>query len=143
CMTIASMTTGWGPLARVLPFDETTVSSARSRVPEFASPKRAGKRGSKSRSGYTNAHIDAWWENRGEISADPDAEYAIELELDLASVVPHVSGPNEVKTMVSLPEMERKRVPIQKAYLLSCVNARFEDLHDAAEVIRTRGGHVA
>jgi len=39
--------------------------------------------------------------------------------------------------------MERKRVPIQKAYLLSCVNARFEDLHDAAEVIRFRGGHVA
>ena len=54
-----------------------------------------------------------------------------------------MSGPNEVKTMVSLPEMERKRVPIQKAYLLSCVNARFEDLHDAAEVMRTRGGHVA
>src|SRR6185503_1258527 len=39
--------------------------------------------------------------------------------------------------------MERKRVLIQKAYLLSCVNARFEDLHDAAEVIRSRGGHVA
>src|SRR5438552_9746557 len=39
--------------------------------------------------------------------------------------------------------MERKRVPIQKAYLLSCVNARFEDLHDAAEVVRSRGGHVA
>src|SRR5437762_3905255 len=45
--------------------------------------------------------------------------------------------------MVSLPEMERKHVAIQKAYLLSCVNARFEDLHDAAEVIRARGGHVA
>src|SRR5205814_9162424 len=54
-----------------------------------------------------------------------------------------VSGPNEVKTMVSLPEMERKRVPIQKAYLLSCVNARFEDLHDAAEVIRTKKSRVA
>jgi homoaconitate hydratase len=45
--------------------------------------------------------------------------------------------------MVSLPEMERKHVPIQKAYLLSCVNARFEDLRDAAEVIRSRGGRVA
>jgi homoaconitate hydratase len=45
--------------------------------------------------------------------------------------------------MVSLPEMERKHVPIQKAYLLSCVNARFEDLHDAAEVVRAKGGHVA
>src|SRR2546428_556026 len=97
----------------------------------------------KSRSGYSNADIDAWWKNRSELSADVDAGYAIELELDLATVVPHVSGPNEVKTMVSLPEMERKHVAIQKAYLLSCVNARFEDLHDAAEVIRARGGHVA
>ena len=142
-MTIANMTTEWGALAGVFPFDEITVNYLRSRVLEFTNPKRPGTRSSKSRSGYTETDIDAWWKNRSEISADPDAEYAIELELDLATVVPHVSGPNEVKTMVSLPEMERKRVAIQKAYLLSCVNARFEDLHDAAEVIRTRGGRVA
>jgi len=142
-LTIANMTTEWGALAGVFPFDEVTVNYLRSRVGAFSSPSRPGIRGRKSRSGYTNADIDAWWKNRNELSADPDAEYAIELELDLATVVPHVSGPNEVKTMVSLPEMERKHVPIQKAYLLSCVNARFEDLHDAAEVIRARGGHVA
>jgi homoaconitate hydratase len=142
-MTIANMTTEWGALAGVFPFDEVTVNYLRSRVPEFTNPKRPGTRGAKSRSGYTNGDIDEWWKNRSELSADLDAEYAIELELDLATVVPHVSGPNEVKTMVSLPEMERKRVPIQKAYLLSCVNARFEDLHDAAEVVRAQGGHVA
>jgi homoaconitate hydratase len=142
-MTIANMTTEWGALAGVFPFDETTVNYLRSRVAEFTNPKRPGTRGAKSPSGYTNADIEGWWKNRSELSADSDAEYAIELELDLATVVPHVSGPNEVKTMVSLPEMERKRVPIQKAYLLSCVNARFEDLRDAAEVIRTRGGRVA
>src|SRR6201981_2871938 len=121
-MTIANMTTEWGALAGVFPFDETTVNYLRSRVPEFTSPNRPGTRGAKSRSGYSDADIDAWWKNRSESAADPDAEYAIELELDLATVVPHVSGPNEVKTMVSLPEMERKRVPIQKAYLLSCVH---------------------
>jgi homoaconitate hydratase len=142
-LTIANMTTEWGALAGVFPFDEVTVNYLRSRVDAFSNPSRPGTRGPKSRSGYTNADIDAWWKNRAELSADPDAEYAIELELDLASVVPHVSGPNEVKTMVSLPEMERKHVAIQKAYLLSCVNARFEDLHDAAEVVRARGGHVA
>ena len=142
-MTIANMTTEWGALAGVFPFDEVTVNYLRSRVPEFSNPKRPGTRSSKSRSGYSNADIDEWWKNRTDLSADSDAEYAIELELDLATVVPHVSGPNEVKTMVSLPEMEQKRVPIQKAYLLSCVNARFEDLHDAAEVVRTRGGRVA
>src|SRR6201981_578927 len=142
-MTIANMTTEWGALAGVFPFDEVTVNYLRSRVGEFTNPKRPGKRGPKSRSGYTNADIDAWWKSRSESAADPDAQYAIELELDLATVVPHVSGPNEVKTMVSLPEMERKRGPIQKADFLSCVHARFEDLHDAAEVVRARGGHVA
>src|SRR3989475_12984974 len=142
-MTIANMTTEWGALAGVFPFDQVTVDYLSSRVPEFTNPKRPGIRGPNSRSRYTNADIDAWWKNRTELTADADANYAIELELDLATVVPHVSGPNEVKTMVSLPEMQRKHVPIQKAYLLSCVNARFEDLHDAAEVVRTRGGHVA
>src|ERR1700736_3534976 len=142
-MTIANMTTEWGALAGVFPFDEVTVNYLRSRVGEFTNPKRPGNLGPKSRSGYTKIDIDAWWKNRSQLTAAPDAEYAIELELDLATVVPHVSGPNEVKTMVSLPEMERKHVPIQKAYLLSCVNARFEDLHDAAEVVRARGGRVA
>src|SRR3954468_4143195 len=142
-LTIANMTTEWGALAGVFPFDEVTVNYLRSRVGEFSNPKRPGTRGPKSRSGYSNADIDAWWKNRSELSADSDAAYAIELELDIATVVPHVSGPNEVKTMVSLPEIERKQVSIQKAYLLSCVNARFEDLHDAAEVVRARGGHVA
>src|SRR5438876_1087851 len=142
-MTIANMTTEWGALAGIFPFDEVTVNYLRSRVGEFKRDKRPGRRGPKSRSGYTNADIDEWWKNRSELSADADADYAIELELDLATVVPHVSGPNEVKTMVSLTEMERKHVPIQKAYLLSCVNARFEDLHDAAQVVRAKGGHVA
>src|ERR1700716_2567751 len=142
-MTIANMTTEWGALAGVFPFDEVTVDYLRSRVGAFTNPSRPGTRGTKSRSGYSNADIDAWWKNRSEFGADADADYAIELELDLATVVPHVSGPNEVKTMVSLPEMQRKHVPIQKAYLLSCVNARVEDLHDAADVVRARGGHVA
>src|SRR4029453_6928611 len=123
-MTIANMTTEWGALRGVFPFDEVTANYLRSRVPEFSKPNRPGKRGPKSRAGYTRVDIDTWWKNRSELSADADAEYAIELELDLATVVPHVSGPNEVKTMVSLPEMQRKHVPIQRTFLLSCVNAR-------------------
>src|SRR5947207_12572321 len=100
-------------------------------------------RSPRSRSDYSTAYYYALWKNPSELRADTDANYAIELELDLATVVPHVSGPNEVKTMVSLPEMERKHLPIQKAYLLSCVNARFEDLHDADEVGRAQGWGVA
>src|SRR5436309_1988151 len=68
-MTIANMTTEWGALAGVFPFDEITVDYLRSRVPELTSANRPGKRGSKSRSGYTNADIDAWRKNRSAISA--------------------------------------------------------------------------
>src|SRR4029453_386755 len=74
-MTIANMTTEWGTLAGVFPFDEVTVNYLRSRVAEFSNPNRPGKRGSKSRSGYTKVDIDTWWKNRSELSADADAEY--------------------------------------------------------------------
>src|ERR1700757_545697 len=91
-MTIANMTTEWGALAGVFPFDKITVDYMRSRVPEFNNPKRPGTRSPKSRSGYTEADIDNWWKDRRDLSADADGEYAIELELDLATVVPHVCG---------------------------------------------------
>src|SRR5436853_5209776 len=52
-MTIANMTAEWGALAGVFAFDEITVDYLRSRVPEFTSSNRPGKRGAKSRSGYS------------------------------------------------------------------------------------------
>src|ERR1700688_1471490 len=97
-MTIANMTTEWGALAGVFPFDEVTVSYLRSRVPEFTNPNRPGTRGPKSRSGYTNIDIDEWWKNRSEFTADADADYAIDTQLDLAQIAPHVSLASEVKT---------------------------------------------
>ena len=38
--------------------------------------------------------------------------------------------------MQPLAEMEKKKVAIQKAYLLSCVNSRLDDLEAAAEVLK-------
>ena len=70
-MTIANMTTEWGALAGVFPFDEVTVNYLLSRVPAFTNPSRPGTRGPKSRSGYTNADIDTWWKDRNALSADP------------------------------------------------------------------------
>jgi len=78
-MTIANMTTEWGALAGVFPFDEVTVNYLRSRVPEFTNPNRAGRRGSNSRTGHTNAHIDAWWKDLSELISDSNAKYAIKL----------------------------------------------------------------
>src|SRR6185312_8513783 len=41
-----------------------------------------------------------------------------------------------VQVMASLAEMEQNKVAIQKAYLLSCVNSRLEDLEAAARVVK-------
>ena len=142
-MTISNMTTEWGALAGLFPFDAVTVEYLNSRLAPLASDRRPGTRGAQSRSGYCAADIAGWWANRANLNADSDAQYAIDLELDLASVIPHVSGPNEVKTMVALPTIEAKHIAIQKAYLLSCVNARVEDLKDAAAVVRAKGARVA
>jgi homoaconitate hydratase len=49
-----------------------------------------------------------------------------------------VAGPNEVKTITPLPDIEARKVKIDKAYLLSCVNGRLEDIEDAAKTLRGR-----
>ena len=54
--------------------------------------------------------------------------YAGRIVLDLGEVTPHVSGPDTVQVMQSVAEIAKKRVAIQKAYLVSCVNSRLEDL---------------
>jgi len=125
-MSIANMTTEWGALAGVFAFDEKLREYLYGRAEYF---ERAGRP-----IRYTRADVEGWYERRD--VADGNAGYAIELTLDLASVIPHVSGPNDVKTMTSLPEIQRKRVAVQKAYLLSCVNARLEDLAEASRVVR-------
>lgn len=124
-MSVANMTTEWGALAGVFPFDEILRNYLHGRADFLASRKTPR---------FTRADVDQWWSNR--LVPDTDARYAIELSLDLTTVIPHVSGPNHVKVMISLPEMEKKRVKINKAYLLSCVNARLEDLAEAAGVLK-------
>ena len=135
-MSVANMTTEWGALAGVFPFDEVLRDYLYSRADAFAKGRRPGTRREGSRGSYTRADVDAWWAKRGELAPDAGAAYAIELELDLSTVIPHVSGPNDVKTMHSLPEIEAKKVRINKAWLMSCVNARYEDLAEAARIVK-------
>lgn len=135
-MSIANMSTEWGALAGVFPFDERLRDYLLNLADSFTAPNRPGVRRGGSRSGYTRADVDAWWNDRSNLSADADARYAVELEIDLSSIVPHVSGPNDVKAMTSLPEIEAKHVKINKAWLMSCVNGRLEDLAIAADAVR-------
>ncbi len=83
---------------------------------------------------FTEKDIEGW--ERNPPRPDADAMYAARITLDLSQVTPHVSGPDTVQVMASLAEMEKKKVAIQKAYLLSCVNSRLEDLQAAASVLK-------
>jgi len=131
-LSIANMTTEWGALAGIFPADEVLREYLYSRADVF---QRRGDERPK----YTRADVDAMFEQ--DLAADAEATYAVDLMLDLSTVIPHVSGPDHVKVMRSLPDVEREQIRIHKAYLLSCVNARLSDLHDAATVLR--GRHVA
>ncbi len=128
-LTIANMTTEWGALAGVFPVDGVTLAwlRERSRIQQ--------ERGDEAPR-ISEARLSALAEALP--APDPDAVYAAEIEFDLAAVSPHVSGPDTVKTITPLPEIEKRRIPIQKAYLLSCVNGRVGDLAEAANILRGR-----
>lgn len=134
-MSIANMSTEWGALAGVFPFDETLREYLLARADYFAKGVRPGTRRPGSLGSYTREDVDAWWRTRTELAPDADASYSVELEIDLASIVPHVCGPNDVKKIEPVPALAAKRIRIQKAWLMSCVNARLEDLAAAAEVV--------
>ena len=138
-LTIANMTTEWGALVGYFPVDDVLL-----RWYEAVVKKLELRTFSTDRS--TSALPDHPRINRHRLDAvraapllsDPDAEYAAHLVIDLSTLVPHVSGPNSVKVSAPLPEIEKRRLRIHKAYLVSCTNSRASDLAAAAAVVRGR-----
>ena len=128
-LTIANMTTEWGALAGVFPVDGVVIAWLRARAARLAAGGAPHPRVSRDRIDRLEAEPPR---------PDADAEYAVELTLDLATVQPYVSGPNSVKVARPAAELAREGVGIQKAYLLSCVNSRADDLAAAARVLRGR-----
>ena len=129
-MTIANMTTEWGALVGMFPFDGTLLEYLLARAGVFSA--RPDPR-------YTAEDVNRWWEARGEWEPDAGAFYAKRLTLDLSRVTPHVSGPDTVKDMTAVEEMESRGVRVDKAYLMSCVNARESDFAAAARVFKRSG----
>ena len=137
-LTIANMTTEWGALAGVFPVDDITIEWLKVRaekiserglagVPSDADGKGAHPRLNLKRISKLEQNI---------CKADDDAFYSKEIIIDLSSVQPFVSGPNTVKTITSLSEIKTKQIKINKAYLVSCVNSRVNDLAEAASIVR-------
>jgi homoaconitate hydratase len=137
-LTIANMTTEWGALVGLFPIDEESLRWLDERADYI---EKRGLEGVPSDKDFGSIHPRI---NRERIEtlrkaipkADEGAFYAKEMTLDLSSVRPYISGPNHVKVMCSVAEMEKRELKIQKAYLLSCVNGRLSDFTEAAKVIK-------
>jgi homoaconitate hydratase len=123
--SISNMTTEWGPIVGWFPVDAVTIDYLK------AVHHRLKAMGVER---FSETDIEHWTKNPPR--PDTGAAYTARIVLDLSQVTPHVSGPDTVQVMSSLAEMEKKKVPIQKAYLISCMNSRLEDLDAAAKVLK-------
>ena len=128
-LSISNMTTEWGPLVGWFPVDDVTIQylrGVRQRLKAMGAATHDER--------FSEKDIHGWEKNPA--APDADAVYAASITLDLGQVTPHVSGPDTVQTMQSLAAIEKNKVAIQKAYLISCVNSRLEDLEAAAKVLK-------
>jgi homoaconitate hydratase len=136
-LTIANMTTEWGALVGLFPIDEKTIAWLRERDKYI---QKRGLEGVFSDADGKGKHPRINEQRISEletniIKADKDAFYLKELKIDLSTIEPYVSGPNSVKVMNSVSELKKKNVKINKAYLVSCVNSRLDDIKEAAEMV--------
>lgn len=76
---------------------------------------------------FTGDHLDGVW-------ADPDAEYASELVIDLSELFPVIACPHQVDHVRALEEVAG--TPVGQALIGTCTNGRFSDLQIAAEILR-------
>jgi len=125
--SISNMTTEWGPIVGWFPVDEVTINYLRG---VYRRLKAIGIER------FSEKDIERW--TKDPPRPDAGAVYAARIVLDLTQVTPHVSGPDTVQVMSSLAEMEKRKVAIQKAYLISCMNSRLEDLDAAAKVLKDK-----
>jgi homoaconitate hydratase len=123
-LSVSNMTTEWGALVGWFPVDGHTIAYLKACQTELRAQGMERIR---------DDELETWINNPPQ--PDADAPYAARITLDLSEVTPHISGPDTVQVISSLAEIEPKRVRIQKAYLVSCVNSRLEDLEAAAHVV--------
>jgi homoaconitate hydratase len=137
-LTIANMTTEWGALVGLFPVDEKAIGWLRDRNHYI---QRRGLEGVPSDKDGKGKHPRINEETiskleKNIIKADNEAFYSKELKIDLSTIEPYVSGPNSVKVMNSVSKLKKKNLKINKAYLVSCVNSRLEDIKEAAEIVK-------
>jgi len=70
------------------------------------------------------------------ILPDNDAEYEQELTFDISNLEPQVACPHTVDNVKAVSEISGTKIDM--AFLGTCCNARLEDLHIAAEIVKGR-----
>jgi len=137
-LTIANMSTEWGALAGLFPVDDLTLAwlSARNEI-----IKERGPMGVASDTGTQGKHPrindDTLEKLQNDIlQPDIDAYYTKVITLDVSTIAPIVSGPHAVNKIYSAVDINQKDIRIHKAYLLSCVNGRYEDFVTAANILK-------
>lgn len=128
-LTISNMSTEWGSLSCLWPVDSTLEHWLRRKADLAAlSDEETTKRR------INHRRIDELFANPPK--ADQDAVYAKQLYLNLSTVSPFVTGPDSVKIATPLHELAPKNIKIDRAFLVSCTNARASDIKAAAAVVR-------
>jgi len=144
-LTIANMTTEWGALGGVFPIDNITVEWLETRKEYISKRGLAGVPSDVDGNGthprLNDTKISELRNSLSEFESDEKAYYAKTIDIDLSTIEPHVAGPNNVKTMTSISEIKERKLKVNKAYLVSCVNSRLEDISEAAEVLK--GNNIA
>ncbi len=137
-LTIANMTTEWGALAGVFPVDEITIRWLKERAEKISSERKSlDATNGNNKNVHPRLNLQKISKLEQNIcKADGDAFYRKEIIVDLSSVQPSVAGPDTVKKTFPLSELKSKEIKINKAFLLSCVNSRVNDLAEAAAVVR-------
>lgn len=67
---------------------------------------------------------------------DPQAQYSRSVTIDLAALEPQIALPHQVDQVVDLSTVSGKKVNV--VFLGTCTNGRYEDLRQAAEILRGR-----
>ncbi len=133
-LTIANMTTEWGALSGVFPVDDVTIKWLNERLLYIKERGMEGVPSDKNSPRLSRQRINKLEQEI--LLADSDAFYNKIIKIDLESVIPSVSGPDNVKTLHTAADLNKKNIKINKAYLLSCVNSRLEDIAEAAQIIK-------
>ncbi len=138
-LSIANMTTEWGALVGLFPIDEVTINWLNQRL-NYVSQR--GLEGVPSDTDGNGKHprinderISLLEKNIDELKTDTNAFYSKELMIDLSTIEPYISGPNTVKRMTAVSEIKKQKIKIDKAYLVSCVNSRLDDIAEAAKIL--------